>query len=286
MSEKTAAAWINLGSEILEKAGVDGARSDARELLAFSLPEVAASSVPLGMRLVSDSQSERFLSLVKRRALREPLQHILGSAGILELTIKSDSRALIPRYDSAEVLVLAFTLMITRRNEAFNVADLGTGSGVLLAEFLNEFSRAKGIAVERDPAALSLAHENFETLGFSDRTECFQGSWTEWTGWADCDLIISNPPYIRSDVIPTLQPEVRDHDPIAALDGGVDGLDAYREITALAGARMKSGASLVFEIGFDQKDAVSQLLFKAGFTDLRHKQDLGGQDRAIAALKS
>ncbi|MEL7285691.1 MAG: HemK/PrmC family methyltransferase, partial [Pseudomonadota bacterium] len=158
--------------------------------------------------------------------------------------------------------------------------------GVLLAEILHRFENARGFAIERDEKALSLAAENFETLGLSARTEVFKGSWTEWHGWPDCDLILSNPPYIQSAVIPTLQPEVRDHDPLAALDGGPDGLDAYREITKLAAAQMKPGAFLVFEIGFDQKEAVSQLLLKAGFTDLRHQQDLGGQDRAIAALKS
>ncbi|MEO1324097.1 MAG: HemK/PrmC family methyltransferase [Pseudomonadota bacterium] len=214
------------------------------------------------------------------------MQHILGEASIYELTLKSDARALIPRQDSAEAISLAIDSLSGMGLLIPAIADLGTGSGVLLAEILHRFENARGFAIERDEKALSLAAENFETLGLSDRTEMFKGSWAEWQSWAKCDLIVSNPPYIRCDVIPTLQTEVRDYDPMAALDGGVDGLDAYREITELAAAQMKPGAYLVFEIGFDQKEAVSQLLLKAGFTDLRHQQDLGGQDRAIAALKS
>ena len=128
-----------------------------------------------------------------------------------------------------------------------------------------------------------LARENITELSLSARATVLNQSWTDWNGWADCDLIISNPPYIESAVIPTLQPEVRDHDPMDALDGGVDGLDAYREIITLGAAHMKAGAHLVLEIGYDQKDMVSALLRAANFTGLTHRKDLGGNDRAIAA---
>lgn len=283
MSQKTVAELIREGTDILDKAGVVDARHDAWALMKAIQPNALG---PLAEQHISNYQATAFLALIQRRAGREPLQHILGEASIYELTLKSDARALIPRQDSAEAITLAIESLTKLALSSPIIADLGTGSGVLLAEVMHRFERAQGIAIERDVSALSLAQENFETLGMSDRIDVFEGSWATWYGWGDCDLILSNPPYIESAVIPGLQPEVRDFDPMAALDGGADGLDAYREITTLAGAHMKSGAYLVFEIGFDQKDAVSQLLLKAGFTDLRHQQDLGGQDRAIAALKS
>lgn len=286
MSSKTAVEIIRQSAETLKQAGIADAHHDARALMKMALSTGDPSSLPLAMRLISDDQIQVFEALIARRATREPLQHILGQAAIFELTVKSDRRALVPRQDSAELIALAFLCMSRRHADSFVMADLGTGSGVLLAECLHHFRNARGIAVERDPDALALAAENFENLALTPRTQIFAGSWRDWPDWGGCELIISNPPYIKSDVIPTLQPEVRDHDPQAALDGGADGLDAYREIIDLAGSQMRSGALLIFEIGFDQNQAVSALLLDAGFTDLRHQQDMGGNDRAIAATKS
>ena len=287
MSLKNAAEIIRQGAERLKQAGIADALHDARALMNQVLSRGDdASNPPLALRQISAAQLRAFEALIARRAARAPLQHILGQATIYDLTVKSDRRALIPRQDSAELIALALECMRERRSETFVIADLGTGSGVLLAECLHHFVNARGIAVEKDPDALSLAAENFEALALSERTQLFAGSWRDWAEWGECDLIISNPPYIRSDVIPTLQPEVRDHDPVVALDGGEDGLEAYREIVALAGAHMKPGGILIFEIGFDQNQSVSTLLLQAGFTDLRHQQDMGGQDRAIAAKKS
>ncbi|MEL7539838.1 MAG: peptide chain release factor N(5)-glutamine methyltransferase [Pseudomonadota bacterium] len=286
MSPKSAAELIRLGAKILEQAGVSDAQHDARSLMAFVLSESQATAMPLSVRLIAEDQLRAFDALIARRAKREPLQHILGKATIFELVLKSDRRALIPRQDSAEIIALAMRCRSNKHSEPFVMADLGTGSGVLLAECLNQFENATGIAVEQDADALSLAVENFADLDLTDRIDLFNGSWSDWPEWAACDLIISNPPYIRSDVIPTLQAEVREHDPLAALDGGPDGLNAYREIIELAGIQMKSGAQLIFEIGFDQNQSVSQLLLAEGFTDLRHQQDFDGNDRAIAATKT
>ena len=133
---------------------------------------------------------------------------------------------------------------------------------------------------------MSLAEENFELLGLSQRVSVFQGSWMDWPDWGECDLIVSNPPYIKSAVIPTLAPEVRDFDPLGALDGGPDGLDAYREIIIEGSAQMKSGSHLVLEIGYDQREAVARLLDASNFTNLECRQDLGGNDRVIAATKT
>ncbi len=226
---------------------------------------------------------EAFDAMLQMRLERMPLAHIAGQTEFCGLTLKTDSRALIPRADSEIVVDLALSLL---PEDGCQIADLGAGTGALLIAILAERPKATGVAVEASAEAAALALENVELLGMADRATVFQGVWSDWSGWSCCDLIISNPPYICSEIIPTLAPEVRDFDPISALDGGPDGLDAYREIIALAANQMKTGAHLVFEIGYDQKQAVTALLTDAGFLDLRHKQDLGGHDRAIAARKS
>lgn len=222
-------------------------------------------------------------ALIERRIAGEPLQHILGETPFHAITLKTDPRALIPRADSETVVDLALELISD--DWAQTLADLGAGTGALLIAVLAQRPHAKGTAIERSDDAASLLCENIAALEMGDRAKLFRGSWTDWTGWGDCDLILSNPPYIESDVIPTLAPEVRDHDPMEALDGGPDGLDAYREIIALGAAQMKSGAWLVLEIGYDQRESVSALLGQHGFTGLIHRKDLGGNDRAIAAQK-
>lgn len=280
MTSRFTDADLHAAGQRLIQAGIENGLQEAR----WIYEHLVEQGSPNVRRDVSD--------LIERRCQREPLQHILGRWAFFDIELKTDARALIPRSDTEPVIALAFRrlginpLAKQTSDAAIRVADLGTGSGAILATLLSRLPQSSGVAIEASNRALDLARENFEALGLSPRIEPFCGSWTDWRGWADCDLIISNPPYIRRDVLATLAPEVRDFDPIGALDGGVDGLDAYREIITLAAAHMKSGADLVFEIGFDQKTSVSALLVDAGFENLEHMQDLGGQDRGIAATKS
>lgn len=222
-------------------------------------------------------------ALIERRIAGTPLQHIIGETPFHAITLKTDARALIPRSDSETIVDLALELL--PEDQKLNIADLGAGTGALLLAILTQRPHAKGTAVERSVEAATLLAENIRALKMDDRATLFQGSWADWSGWAEYDLIVSNPPYIERGVIPTLAPEVRDHDPMEALDGGPDGLDAYREIITLGAAHMKSGASLVLEIGYDQRESVSALLDAQGFTGLTHRKDLGGNDRGIAAQK-
>ena len=272
---------VRTGTNAIKAIVSDDAGLEARTLLLFVTGRSRTDLYTREDDVLSADETERFVALVTERLTGTPLQHLIGAVDFRMITLKCDARALIPRPDSEIVVELAL-----EQSEPRVIADLGTGSGCLLLSFLSERPEVTGIGVDADGEALELARENAVQLDLAARTEFFHGSWSAWTGWRDCDLIISNPPYIRSDVIPTLNPDVRDYDPMAALDGGPDGLDAYREIIQLGAEQMKAGAHLVLEIGYDQKQQVTDLLDQAGFRNLQHRQDLGGNDRAIAATKS
>ncbi len=267
----------------LRAAGVDAPQHEARLLMALATGLATADLIVKGHQPVPAKTAERFEDMVRRREGREPFQHIAGFASFFGMEFISDARALVPRADSEVVVEAALSLM--PEGQSSFVADLGAGSGCLLAAILMSRSKASGVGVEADADAASLALENIKRHGLEARASIAVMSWSDWTGWNTADLIISNPPYIRHDVVATLEPEVRLHDPLAALDGGEDGLDAYREIVALARSRMRPKAALVLEIGFDQKDDVTRLLRTAGFSEVGSARDLGGNDRVVWAIQ-
>jgi release factor glutamine methyltransferase len=283
VTELTFAEAINTAAKELHTAGIDDARYEARNLFLLLADFSSTDLINAETRVIPCDLAISYAHAINRRCGGEPFQHIVGMTEFFGLSLKTDARALIPRPDSECVVELALEQLNHEHNG--KVADLGTGTGALLSAILYNHSNSLGIAIEQSSRAASLATENLKALGLGDRSEILNISWTEWSGWRDCDLIVSNPPYIESAIIPTLQPEVRDHDPMDALDGGADGLDAYREIISLGAKHMKSGACIVLEIGYDQKVAVTDLLGSAGFIQIQHRKDLGGNDRAIAAKR-
>lgn len=284
MNAATIAEMMRLGGEKLQNAGLEDPRGEARRLLGLVAGYSAATLIAREQDAVSEELKTAFDMAIRLRAERHPFAHIAGRVDFFGLEIRSDGRALIPRADSECVVELALSRIPS--GAAWHLADLGTGTGALLAALLSQRPAASGTAIEQSRAALSLAEENFAQLDLSHRVQLLQGSWAGWTGWDQCELILSNPPYICSDVIPDLAPEVRDYDPMDALDGGPDGLAAYRQIITLAAKHMRPGAHLVLEIGFDQRMSVLDLLQSAGFQQIEHRQDLGGHDRAMAATKT
>jgi release factor glutamine methyltransferase len=271
------------GAAALEEAGIVNARLESRWLLAHVTGHQSSELISRGQDNVPEEAVGAFRNRVSRRAGREPIQHILGTTEFYGLEFLTDARALIPRPDSEIVVEAALGQLAP--NESARIADLGAGSGCLLAAILANRPLASGTGVEASAEAASLARENLLRLGLSARADVHEGRWSEWQGWSDVDLIISNPPYIPSGDLAGLMPEVRDHDPAAALDGGPDGLVAYREIVRIGAAAMKPGAWLVFEIGHDQAEAVIALLDAAGFQSVSLFRDLGGNDRAIIAKR-
>lgn len=270
---------IRAAAKALTEAGIEDARQNANLLMLAAFGDTRAALISAGNAPVPKGVQDAFAAALVRRLTREPVQHILGHTGFYGLEILSDARALVPRADSEIVVERALAYLPSDAD--VQVADLGTGTGCLLAAILSQRPRATGTGVEASSAAASLARENFRQLGLESRTGVFEGSWTDWTGWGEANLIVSNPPYIASREIDSLEPEVRQFDPMAALDGGADGLHAYREIIRIAATRMKPGAPLVLEIGHDQRIAVLALLEVAGFAETAHWRDLGGNDRCV-----
>jgi release factor glutamine methyltransferase len=271
------------GANRLREAGIEEAGHEVRLMLMAASSLSRTGLISAEADAVPDEVAVRFDEMLRKRQTRQPLQHILGSTEFYGLEFNCDGRALIPRPDS-EVVVEAALRRIPE-GEAMIVADLGTGTGCLLAATLANRPRVRGVGVEASPQAASLARENLTRLKLQDRATVFEGSWADWPDWQTADLVISNPPYIASSEIADLAPEVRAHDPVSALDGGEDGLLAYREIVELARVYLKPGAWLVFEIGHDQKKAVSGLLELAEFTEIGASKDLGGNDRAVWGRK-
>jgi release factor glutamine methyltransferase len=184
-----------------------------------------------------------------------------------------------PRPDTETILDIA--MLAHASHEAFTVADLGTGSGAILLAILSERPAAKGVGTDISFEALAVARENATNLDLDGRATFLR---TEWAaGFADhsFDLVVSNPPYIPSDDIPGLDPEVREHDPILALDGGPDGLVAYRELAPEIRRILKPGGVFAVEIGWDQGDAVKALFVEAGFDNVIVVKDLGDRHRVV-----
>ncbi len=276
----TYGALMEDGARRLAEAGIEGARREARLILGIAgglSPEFLLANVRDPVR---SSLTGAYFRLIDRRAAREPLQHLAGETEFYGLSLACDPRALVPRPDSETVVDLALARLRPGRVE---IADLGTGSGCLLLALLSARRDAVGLGIEASPGAAALAQDNAARTGLGPRCAILHTSWDAWGDWGHMDLIVSNPPYIATAEIETLAPEVRDHDPRPALDGGADGLAAYREIIALAAARMAPGADLVLELGWDQARAVEDLLAARGFVDIEIRRDLAGLARAIAA---
>ena len=268
----------------LRDGGIDDPRREARKLAQFVFGMSAASVIAGELDPAPEGAlSDRFREVIRRRAAHEPLQHIVGTTEFYGLELVCDGRALIPRADS-EIVVDAALECLPAGFDG-KIADLGTGSGCLLLALLSQRPTASGIGLDASAEAAALAQENLQRLGLQGRAEILVSNWENWDGWRACDLVISNPPYIETAVIGELQTEVRMHDPHSALDGGKDGLDAYRSILA-CGAKMRGGTSLVMEIGYDQGDSVPELAESMGFELQSVKKDLGGNPRAISLTRS
>lgn len=261
-------------------AGIEEARIEARLLLGHVLGRKPLSLPLDAHRVVSGEDAVRFRALVARRAAHEPSAHLTGTRGFWTLDLAVTADVLIPRPDT-ETIVACALHHAGERSAVRRVLDLGTGSGAILLALLSELPSAYGIGLDRSAAALAVARRNAETCGVGERAGFVRGDWAAAIG-ARFDVVVSNPPYIDRATIATLAPEVALHEPRAALDGGEDGLDAYRALLPELPRLLAPGGIAVLEIGFGQAESVSALARAAGLAEVELRRDLGGVPRAFA----
>ena len=269
---------------ILLEAGCREAQADARQLL-FYVADLDLSSYALRMNeKVPEDISRRYLETIARRSAREPIQYITGEAPFFGYTFYVTPAVLIPRFDT-EILVEEALRYVKPDS---HILDLCTGSGCILLTILAESRHRYGDACEVMGTASDISEDALSVAKYNDerlRTEAnfiLSDLFNNICG--TYDIITTNPPYIPTEIVAGLEPEVRDHEPNLALDGKEDGLFFYRKIANEAGAYLREGGRLIMEIGFDQGEAVMQLLDKAGYTDVKCIKDLSGLDRVVMAV--
>lgn len=271
-------------ARFLEANGVEEAREDAR-LLLFDACGVAHADYVLSPEApLGETAASLLAERAARRAAREPVSRILATRGFWTLDLSVFPDVLDPRPDTESVVALALSFLASRRNEALRVLDLGSGSGALLCALLAELPHAFGVAVDRSPQALLATRANLARCGLSARAALLRGLWGSALGGA-FDLIVSNPPYVKSGEIDRLSPEVRLHDPRLALDGGVDGFFCIREIATDLPRLLAPGGVVVIEVGLGQARETAALLAATGLENAGIRQDAGGRERAVAARR-
>ena len=271
------------GRRILEQAGLPDAALDAR----FLLEEVCGTNLQTLLvfpeKKVTEEEVNQYRAFVQRRKDREPTAMILGEWDFMGLTFRLNKSTLIPEQDT-EVLVETALEELKRRGlgEApLRILDLCTGSGCILLSLLHELRNAGGLGTDLSEEALEAARENAVRLGLQERAAFRQGDLWEPVGDERFDLIVSNPPYVPTDVIPTLEPEVRCGEPYAALDGGEDGLVFYRRILKEAAGHLKPSGIIIVESGFDEAAQISALMQDQKLRGIRTVKDYGGLDRVV-----
>ena len=279
------------GKEFLEKAGIGEAGLDAWLLLEYTTGRSRAYYFAHREEAVKKEAAETYRELVRKRAVHIPLQHLTHQAFFMGYEFYVNEHVLIPRQDTETLVEAALNILKDRENP--EILDMCTGSGCILLSLLMEKKDGSGAGADLSEEALKVAKRNACSLGVEDRTVFLKSNlfsneyFCKKNGKSsrEYDILISNPPYIRTADIEDLMEEVKFHDPRMALDGFEDGLYFYREITARAWEFLKPGGWLMYEIGCDQGKEVQELLQKAGFINTEIRQDLCGLDRVVLGQK-
>ncbi len=273
------------GRRILEQAGLPDAALDARLLLEEVCGTNLQALLVFPDRRISEEEERQYRAFLQRRKDREPTAMILGEWDFMGLTFRLNRSTLIPEQDTEVLVETALEELRARKlTEApLRILDLCTGSGCILLSLLHELRKATGLGTDLSEEALEAARENAKALGLSDRAGLRQGDLWEPVGEEQFDLIVSNPPYIPTGVIPTLEPEVRCGEPYAALDGGADGMVFYRRILTEAARHLKPSGIIIVESGFDEAGAIAQLMEDQNLRGIRIVKDYGGLDRVVKA---
>ena len=288
---------LNMGEKQLLDSGIPDAARDSKSIYCYMMNIPTSRLVLEYQESLQDYLCERYFGLIDRRAAGEPVQYIAGCQEFMGLKFKVDPRVLIPRLDTEVLAEDALSLIqrgVLRREQLVSplksgdVLDLCCGSGCLGITIAHACPKINVTCADLSQDALAVAAENVALNGVGKRVKLVQGDMLQpFRGrfrHTQFDMIICNPPYIRTEEIATLQKEVREHEPMGALDGGADGLDFYRVIAKDAPTHLKKGGILMLEIGYDQKSDVIDLLQRPRcFSDIRCLPDLTGKDRVIYA---
>ena len=286
---QTLESLLKKGTTILKDNGLEEAGLDAWLLLEYKTGKNRAYYFAHGDEPVSDETAAEYLELIGRRAGHIPVQQLTHQAFFMGYEFYVNENVLIPRQDTETLVEEALKVV----KPGMKVLDMCTGSGCILLSLLLELPQALGTGVDVSEGALCVAKENRKRLGLEQRAELIQSDLfsadyfqkNSGNDHMEYDMLISNPPYIRTEDIEGLMEEVRFHDPVLALDGKENGLYFYEKITEQAGTYLKPGGWLMYEIGCDQGMDVSEIMKKNGFEQIEIKKDLAGLDRVVTGRK-
>jgi release factor glutamine methyltransferase len=276
---ETVGAFLCQAGQVLRAAAIANPRLEARLLLGHAMGATAEQLIREPRAPVPPAAAARFRAALAARLDATPVAHILGSQGFWTLDLAVSPATLIPRPDT-ETLVEAALDLFPDSQAPLRVLDLGTGTGALLLAVLAERPRAFGVGVDLVPAAAALARGNARRNGLGGRAAFLAGDWAAALA-GRFDLVLSNPPYVESAAIAGLMPEVARHEPRSALDGGADGLGAYRHLVGILPVLLAEGGAAVLELGAGQRVAVEALAVAAGLAPAGCRDDLGGMARAL-----
>jgi len=279
---QTLKAYIDQAQERLASSGVENPELDVRLLMRHVLGWSDVKIFSNYNHVLSDAEVKSLNEVIARRMAREPVSRIVGRRGFWNAEFKVSAHTLDPRPDSEALIELALK---TVSPPPQRILDLGTGSACLLLTLLEEWPAATGLGLDVSAGAIETAKENAAALQLSERANFLASDWAHYAPDAPFDLVVSNPPYITDEEMAALAPEVAQYDPVLALAGGADGLDAYRSIVPLLQKFLKPGGWVFFEIGHAQASSVKSLLAEAGFTMIQSATDLGESDRVVAAKR-
>lgn len=270
--------------DALQRAGVNEARMEATSLLMHVLGVDRAFVIAHPENELSNEQSGSFRELLGRRAAREPLQYIVGCQDFFKLRFEVTPDVLIPRPESE--LIVEAALDVANRESGVSILDVGTGSGCIIISLLNELKKARALATDISSNALEVAERNARRHNVSDRVTFIQAdSLAALNQRQAFSLIVSNPPYIPTGAIATLQREVREYEPLVALESGADGLDHIRALLRETPQLLQPSGYFIFEIGFAQRDAIEQLVDRAIWRLIEVRKDLQGIPRTFVLQK-
>lgn len=271
-------------TEALRQAGIESPEVDARLLIGHALGLDRTALTTNSDRTLHTEEIAAIDALAARRLSRQPVSRILGRKEFWSLPLDVTGDVLVPRPDTETLIEAALDFVVRDglRLEKLRLLDIGTGSGALMLALLSELENATGVATDISKAAIDVARGNAERFDLAARCQFVVCDIADGVA-GPFDLIVSNPPYIAHDDIATLEPEVREHDPALALDGGTDGLDAYRAIAAQAPSLLAPGGRLIVELGIGQEAAVRDLFTKSGMIVGPARNDLAGIPRALSA---